>query len=195
MVYSSVSYIYNLWIIGHPIQRRLSRQGKWWLMNSYIVWMDHFMRYGIRYYFSIAPIVVRSPQKQTLVKNVPLSNLLLESDAPALGPEKGVDNEPANLIMAAREIARIKDISIDQVVRISRYSLTSYWWWLIDWRNDTQCTSTFFMLGRCCITWLEPFSSFDSLCGLFWSLFIPLPFPLVLKSRSHHDHVQIRRVH
>lgn len=84
------------------------------------------MRYGIRYYFSVAPIVVRSPQKQTLVKNVPLSNLLLESDAPALGPEKGVDNEPANLIMAAREIARIKDISIDQVVRISRYSLTSY---------------------------------------------------------------------
>lgn len=68
------------------------------------------------YYFSIAPIVVRSPQKQTLVKNVPLSNLLLESDAPALGPEKGVDNEPANLIMAAREIARIKDISIDQVI-------------------------------------------------------------------------------
>ncbi|KAJ8659626.1 hypothetical protein O0I10_004605 [Lichtheimia ornata] len=71
------------------------------------------------YYFSIAPIVVRSPQKQTLVKNVPLSNLLLESDAPALGPEKGVDNEPANLMMAAREIARIKEISLDQVIEVT----------------------------------------------------------------------------
>ncbi|KAI7878466.1 putative deoxyribonuclease TATDN3-like protein [Lichtheimia hyalospora FSU 10163] len=70
-----------------------------------------------RYYFSIAPIVVRSPQKQTLVSKVPLSNLLLESDAPALGPEKGVDNEPANLMMAAREIARIKNISVDQVIQ------------------------------------------------------------------------------
>ncbi|KAI8388250.1 uncharacterized protein BYT42DRAFT_611321 [Radiomyces spectabilis] len=68
------------------------------------------------YHFSVPPSVVRSPQKQALVAAVPLSHLLLESDSPALGPEKGVDNEPANIILAAEEIARIKQISVDEVV-------------------------------------------------------------------------------
>jgi len=33
-----------------------------------------------------------------------------------LGPEKGVDNEPANIVISAREIARIKGVEVDEVV-------------------------------------------------------------------------------
>lgn len=53
---------------------------------------------------------------QSLVAALPLSHLLLETDSPALGPEKGVDNEPANIVVSAREIARIKGVEIDEVV-------------------------------------------------------------------------------
>ncbi|KAI9321637.1 putative deoxyribonuclease TATDN3-like protein [Dichotomocladium elegans] len=69
------------------------------------------------YFFSIAPIIVRSAQTEMLVKQVPLSNLLLESDAPSLGPERGVDNEPSNIVLAVREIARIKGVTEDEVIK------------------------------------------------------------------------------
>ena len=49
------------------------------------------------YFFSIPPSVVRSRQKQKLVKQLPLTCLLVETDSPVLGPEPGVRNEPANL--------------------------------------------------------------------------------------------------
>ena len=68
------------------------------------------------YFFSIPPSVVRSPQKQKLVKAVPLSRLLLESDSPVLGPEPGKRNEPANIVHAIKAIAEIKQIHPQAVI-------------------------------------------------------------------------------
>jgi TatD DNase family protein len=62
------------------------------------------------YFFSIPPSVVRSRQKQKLVKQLPLTCLLVETDSPVLGPEPGVRNEPANLSLAIRAIAEIKSL-------------------------------------------------------------------------------------
>ena len=67
------------------------------------------------YFFSIPPSIVRSRQKQKLVKQLPLSCLLLESDCPVLGPDRAQRNEPANALLALQAIAEIKDISCEEV--------------------------------------------------------------------------------
>lgn len=59
------------------------------------------------YYFSIPTSVVRSPQKQKLVKAVDIEHLILETDSPVLGPDKRERNVPSNLSVALREVAGI----------------------------------------------------------------------------------------
>lgn len=67
------------------------------------------------YYFSVPPSVVRSRQKQKLVKQLPLTCLLLETDSPVLGPDPKKRNEPANIVQSADAIAQIKQIRIETV--------------------------------------------------------------------------------
>ncbi|CAJ0581823.1 unnamed protein product, partial [Mesorhabditis spiculigera] len=68
------------------------------------------------FYFSIPPSFSIGDKGSAVVKAIPLSNLLLETDSPVLGPVKGQRNEPANLIESARFIARIKGISEQEVI-------------------------------------------------------------------------------
>ena len=68
------------------------------------------------YFFSIPPSVVRSRQKQKLVKQLPLSCMMLESDSPVLGPDPQARNEPVNILLAAKAIAEIKGISLKDVL-------------------------------------------------------------------------------
>ncbi|KAF8940249.1 hypothetical protein EDD21DRAFT_350053 [Dissophora ornata] len=77
-----------------------------------------YVRQGLAlgYYFSIPTSVVRTPQQQALVEEVPLELMLLESDTPCLGPERGVSNVPSNLHIAAQEIARIKNVDLETVI-------------------------------------------------------------------------------
>ena len=68
------------------------------------------------YFFSIPPSVVRSPQKQKLVRRLPLSAILLETDSPVLGMTAGERNEPARLPVVIEAIARLKNVSADEVI-------------------------------------------------------------------------------
>jgi len=68
--------------------------------------------------------VVRSDHFQKLVKAIPLEQLVLETDSPALVPELDLTldasqrrNEPMNVALSAQKIAEIKKLSLEQVCK------------------------------------------------------------------------------
>ena len=63
------------------------------------------------YLFSVPPIITRLEHFQMLVKEAPIEQLLTETDAPYLSPVQGERNEPANVQVTIKEIAKIKNLS------------------------------------------------------------------------------------
>jgi len=79
------------------------------------------------FFFSIPPSVVRSRQKQRLVKHLPMSCLLVETDSPVLGPDPKQRNEPANVTISIKAIAELKGIAEEAVAEaVSENTLCLY---------------------------------------------------------------------
>lgn len=104
----------------HAIDILKARGAKRAVMHAFDGRAGHALRaleHGIL--FSIPPSIVRSRQKQKLARALPLEALLLESDAPALGPERGARNEPRNVVLALVEIAAQKKVEPDEVAWVT----------------------------------------------------------------------------
>ena len=71
------------------------------------------------YFFSVPPSVSRSQQKRKLVRLLPLDAMMLESDSPVLGPTGCERNEPSNVLVAARVIAEVKNVTLEEVARVT----------------------------------------------------------------------------
>jgi TatD DNase family protein len=71
------------------------------------------------YYLSVPASVVRSPHMQKLVQQLPLDHLVLETDSPALGPDKGGSNQPSNVRLACSYLAKAKGLSEMEVAAIT----------------------------------------------------------------------------
>ncbi|KAJ1349178.1 putative deoxyribonuclease tatdn3 [Parelaphostrongylus tenuis] len=68
------------------------------------------------FFFSIPPSFTTGDHKRFLVDVVPIDQLMLETDSPVLGPVRGERNEPANLSLCAEFIAKVKNISLHEVM-------------------------------------------------------------------------------
>lgn len=78
------------------------------------------------FYISIAGPVT-FPKAQALrdvVKQVPIEQMLIETDAPYLTPQpfRGKRNEPAYVRYTAEEVAKVKGLSFDDVARITSFN-------------------------------------------------------------------------
>jgi TatD DNase family protein len=75
------------------------------------------------FYLSFGGIATfkKAEQVQAVIKKVPLERILLETDAPFLAPVpyRGKRNEPSYLSLVAEKIASIKQISSDEVARVT----------------------------------------------------------------------------
>lgn len=68
------------------------------------------------FYISLATLVCFSEHHQALAKEVPLENLLLETDSPFLSSRKG-RNEPAFIVDSIPVIAQLKDVEPAEIAR------------------------------------------------------------------------------
>lgn len=69
------------------------------------------------YFISATPALTYSPPHQAAVAAAPLSQILLETDAPV--EYQGKVSEPADLIWTAREVSRVKGVPLKEVIRIT----------------------------------------------------------------------------
>lgn len=62
-----------------------------------------------------------SNKLKEVVEYLELSDILLETDSPYLSPEpyRGKKNEPKNVYLVAKEIAKIKNVEVDEVLKIT----------------------------------------------------------------------------
>ena len=71
-----------------------------------------------KWYLTVPTTVTRTQQFQERARDSPLNQLFCETDAPYLHPDKGKEgeNEPALVIRAYQEIAKIRNISEKEVI-------------------------------------------------------------------------------
>lgn len=74
------------------------------------------------YYISLSTLICFSKHHQNLAREIPLSNILTETDSPYLSPFKG-RNEPAFVEEVVKTLAQVKDMSIPAVDGITQKNI------------------------------------------------------------------------
>jgi TatD DNase family protein len=78
---------------------------------------------SLGWYLSFSGIATfkKSVELKKIIKNIPLSRLLIETDAPWLAPEgfRGKDNEPSYIHVLIETLSKLLDISFEEVSKIT----------------------------------------------------------------------------
>ena len=78
------------------------------------------------YKIAIATNIFYSPEKLEYIKHLPLLDLVLETDSPVLAAVKGERNEPANITLVVKEIAKIKNMPEKEVISATNNNIKDY---------------------------------------------------------------------
>ena len=71
-------------------------------------------------WFISIPTAVRNRRKhRKLARNIPLDNIVVETDTPFLSPWPGMQNEPANIKYAIEDIAILKETTFKEVDEVT----------------------------------------------------------------------------
>ena len=62
------------------------------------------------FYISTPANIWYNKRRQRLVKEIPLTNLLTETDSPYLGPKPKERNDPRNILLSMKKIAEVKEL-------------------------------------------------------------------------------------
>lgn len=75
----------------------------------------------IGFYVSFTGIVTFGKNVMETAREVPLDQILIETDSPYLtpAPHRGKRNEPTNVVFIAESIAKLKGVSVDEVARVT----------------------------------------------------------------------------
>ncbi len=123
----SISKILNMPIIIHSrgaassvVKLLIENQVKNAILHAFSGSLELVKRCVVEgYYFSIPPSINYSKQKQELVREVPLEQLLLESDTPELGPRPGAESRPVHVKLVAEIISKLKSVALNKVIEVT----------------------------------------------------------------------------
>ena len=76
---------------------------------------------------TIPTAVVNRKKHRKIARKTPLENILVETDSPYLSPIPGKRNEPANIRYAIEEIAKLKEISFEEVDKNTTHNTRKFY--------------------------------------------------------------------
>ena len=105
----------------------LKRNGHHGIMHCYsgsVEMAERFIELG--FYISLAgPVTFKNARvPKDVAANISIENLLIETDCPYLTPHpfRGKLNEPANVVYIAQEIAKLKNMEIENVASMTTFN-------------------------------------------------------------------------
>lgn len=105
----------------YDILKKYKVKGTIHCFNSSLEMAKEFIKLGYKIGVGGVLTFKNSKKLQEIVKELDLENIILETDSPYLTPEpfRGKQNNPSNVYYVALKIAKIKNMSIEEVLEIT----------------------------------------------------------------------------
>ena len=105
----------------YDILKKYSVKGTIHCFSSSLEMAKEFIKLGYKIGVGGTLTFKNSKKIQDIVKNIDISNILLETDSPYLSPEpfRGKKNKPSNVYFVALKISELTGIDVDKVIEIT----------------------------------------------------------------------------